>query len=480
MTRVARLGLFPVLLGLGCVGLNPAYSDSRGSAGGDGSGSTAAESGSEETIGETGHGSADGTGSSTTDADDPDEWEFTDDEAAEFEAGVLDNLEWNAGAGALSLPGGEFKGQTRSRIFTTGGITAQLVHLEWSPPAPYGVGLFGPEVDELGGYARGGADTNALDLLLRFDREDDGLAPGETVHDASGNEHHGTLDGADVARISGVFRRGVENPGDGFVSFPPAALAPGVDEFTWTAWFRSEQCMGDSIVAFDAPDENDANTSSVWMTCSVSSLCPEPGGAEFATLQAGAFSISATGEADGPRACGSVQVDDGVWHHVAMRLRHANGGTDVEVFVDGEADGLAVPSPGQVDFAYGAPHTFSALGNPALEYSGHGEFDEIALWRRPLDDGELKALYNRGATDVTMRVRACMQPDCSDNPPFVGLPALGGVFRDSGPEKDHGYDIDTLDLVGVAFQYELSLERRRAGANSPLIPRVSMSAVADD
>ncbi len=479
-----RVGLFLIASCFGCVGLNPAYSDGRDDATGGGGGTDSADpSGGTAMSGSGGSGvgtsAEETTDSDTTAEQPPDGWEFTDDEQSEFEAGDLNNLHWSGDVDAVVLELEQNSGRITSRVFTTGGPLAHLTDLEWDPAGPYGVGLFDPEVDEIVEYELGGCNIDGLELLLRFDDEGD-LAPNDPVPDASVDGNDGTVRGATLIRTRGVFKNGLTNGGDGYIEHPTAPLAPGTTEFTWTAWYRNDDCgFGETIISFDAPDTADLDTESVWLACGVEGFC-DMGGADGAQLQAAAFYISDSGERLGPTACsGKATIDDSIWHHVALRLRHTGGGSALQTYVDGEPTGAEGLWGNQFDYAQGPQQTFATLGNAEIAHSGAGDFDEVTVWDRPLEPNEIKDLYSRGASDVVLRVRACMQEDCSDEPPFVAPDGMDG-FRDSGPPEGHGHDIEPLDLVGVAFQYELHMDAR-SGVPSPRIPRVSMYAVpADD
>lgn len=482
-----RLGLIGLsLTAIGCARINPGYVDSDAESQETASDTTAssatsssgvASDGASGTATQGGGGSSVGTGE--TDAEDPPEaWVFTDDAAEDFEAGELNDLYWSEDD-AIELSPEVRLGTLRSRIFVTGGHLGRLTELEWEPPAPYGVGLFEPAVDEVDGYEFGGTETVGLELLLRFDLPGRTVQVGDVVPDASAFGNDGTLGGTPLALSRGVFGQAVTNPRDAFIDHPQSQLAPGVDEYTWTAWYRSNGCTGASIVSFDAPAEFQAGTTSAWIVCNNNVGCPASTNPDHGIFEAAALSISEAGAIAGPRACGQKPIDDGAWHHLAARMLRVNGGSMLELFVDGLPDEKGSPlHPTQYDFSQGPQQRFTTVGNPAPEHGGAGTYDEITVWNRPLLPSEIRDLHARGAARVEFGVRACAKDDCSDNPPFVGPEGDSNrQFLDSGPHLGHAHDLWAQDLVGVAFQYQLRMSIiEGAIADSPQIPLVTMFA----
>ena len=465
----------------GCVALNSSYQDSGsddGGAGGTGSAGTPTPSstvGGGGTAGATTGESTD-AGSVTTQTDEPPfAWEFTDDERSEFEAGELALIEWDDSSDAVILTPATNKGQLRSRVFQTDGIEAHLTHLEWTTRAPYGVGLWDAEVDGLDVYPMGGIDTSGLELLLRFDRGGAPFEPMDTVLDASSMGNHGTVHGPQMISVRGVFDWAAQNWGDSYLQHSTSALAPGTAEFTWTAWFRGDACEPSaSIVNFDALDTADEGTASIWLACGQSEGCSDRPGLNHGVVHGAVLEIDEAGNDAGLHRCGTARIDDGEWHHLAMVVRRSQGMTHLDVFVDGEDEGSA-SLESQSDYAYNNLQVFSTVGNADLHHPAAGAFDEVMVWRRALSPEELRSLHARGARRISVRLRACAETDCSDDPPFTGPYGLDSFFIDSGPEHDHGHDVGEFDLVGVAFQYELTLEVS-APVASPQLPRISLYA----
>ncbi len=489
-TRLAARGVTPACVLVGsacllaptwaCVRLNPDFEDTgTQGGGGEGGGTSSPLPSSTSAAGGTGAGTerppTTGAPATTQGSEPPDAWDFTDDEREEFEAGELSMTEWSDGPGAVVLMRGTSKGQLLSRVFQTDGVEAALTRLEWTALAPYGVGLWDPGVDELEEYAMGGIDKAGLELLLRFDRDQAPFEPMATVLDASSMGNDGIVHGPALMSVPGLFGWAVENTGDSYVRHSTSSLAPGTSEFTWSAWFRGDACdPSTSIVNFDALDAQDAGTVSLWLACGQSVDCPNAIPPGHAVIHGALFEIDESGNGDGVHRCGTARIDDQNWHHLAMVVRRSQGMTHLDLFADGEQEASA-SLESQSDYAYNNLQHFSTIGNADEHHPAQGFFDEVTVWRRPLSLDEIKTLYARGARRVTVRVRACDEDDCSDEPPFIGPGGEDSFFLDSGPEHDHGHDLSDLDLVGVAFQYELTLEASLMVA-SPQFPRISLHA----
>jgi hypothetical protein len=75
-----------------------------------------------------------------------------------------------------------------------------------------------------------------------------------------------------------------------------------------------------------------------------------------------------------------------------------------------------------------------------------------------LSSEEVATLARRGALQLGLLVRACQQPDCADDPPFVGGDplAVGGTFHD----RDGTLEVSLADLPATQyFQYRVQLDR---------------------
>jgi hypothetical protein len=119
--------------------------------------------------------------------------------------------------------------------------------------------------------------------------------------------------------------------------------------------------------------------------------------------------------------CGTSDVPDGRWHHLAARkIGHPDAA--VTLWFDGTIEGSGTTTlVDQLEFADG---TDLGIGHfaapPARDADTQGALDEVAIFRRGLTDAEMRDLFLRGATRLRFRVRVCAEPDCSDAPAFIG------------------------------------------------------------
>ncbi len=120
-------------------------------------------------------------------------------------------------------------------------------------------------------------------------------------------------------------------------------------------------------------------------------------------------------------AVGSVPVVGDHWVH----LVGVYADQQLVLYVNGQKAGAMqmpeTPSFSSTPLIIGNRSSCASL--PAVSSSSEdteGSIQEVALWKRPLDDSEVLQLYRRGINRVEIRVRTCTQADCSDNPPWLG------------------------------------------------------------
>lgn len=473
MHRVGLIGFS--LATLGCVRLNPSFDERQtdsGSASGGVMSSTGVASASASRTG----GSSTSDAPSTTEVDTTESTattlqavEFTDQtwEGEFAEAEGLGPLDWLADS--IQLPPSVDVGRLESRIFDAGS-DAVWSELRWTPRAPYGTPLQLPVGDEDVSYPAGNTGLAALEFLAHLDAGP--FANNDVVADATGQYEAAWL-GSSTANIPGVFQRALghtdDNDTDAFRIELTEAVEPGMGPFTWTLWYRSESCAGTIMLALDA-SPGAKETGLYFMSCGGNGECLNTG-----SRYALAF-IRGPGD---PLAqvCSDVPIDDGVWHHLALRRQVNNEGQVLEMFVDGRlAGGRSFPVVTDVSVHLDAvvQENFTLAGGNEGIHSGAGEYDEFALWNRALSTEEVENLYNRGALSARFQVRACSSADCSDAA-FVGPgDDLMSGYIDPGPQFAHAIDLSTLDLRGRYIQYRFQL-RRRLGAPSPAIEAVTVA-----
>jgi len=450
----------------GCSAPNPLFGHAGGTAGGgDASGSGAVQSGAgDEQPTMTAAATGDGTAGASDDAD-PDgstdgpeptpSWVLEDDEwRGEFSEGETSTMEWSNEHFGLSP--GLTHGTFLSRVHEAGepGVWRRL---RWIPRAPYGKPLPDGGAQERG-YELGNVDMADNVLLVHFD-EIELLENGDAIADHSGHGHHGVavIDPFANATLSGgegVVGRALEDPDPGnHVRFESSGVAPGVADFTMSLWVSNFDCSIDqTFLALDSAD-NTAGTSTVWIGCNP---CPDEGGT-------GGFTTGIVRGSAGAFACALSEAasDPARWHHVAL-VKTGHPEFTARLFVDGQQvvefeATLTGPlaASNDVDVYLGGQGT--AGGSP---FQSSANFDEVAIWHRALDDEQIKSAYARGAQRMLLSVRACQEPECADDPPFVGPDGTQtSTFADPADSLAPGTMLPVPDLAGAYVQYQLVTQR---------------------
>ncbi|MGH1345693.1 MAG: LamG-like jellyroll fold domain-containing protein [Nannocystales bacterium] len=476
-----------LLAATSCVRINPSFEESEidgesasgatGSPNADTSTSaqpTASAGGSSTTKVSTA--SSIGTSASTTDG--PMNVEFTDDAwDGEFAlAEELGELRWTQNS--IQLERSSDESVLESRIFDAGSDT-DWETLRWTPRAPYRTPLQLPIDGVAAAYPSGNTGLDDLVLLSHLDG-------GPYVHDAaivdSTGSHVARWLGAPnndaAADIRGVFGRGLahddDNDNDAYRIEVLDPVEPGLGAFTWTLWYRSESCESMYMVALDSAAVDPTNTGLHFLGCGGDEfICEDNNPSHAIGFIRGAGQLAT-------RVCSTAVIDDGRWHHIALRRSVVGGGQTVQLFVDGELSGqtpnlTAEIADVSVNSSAAAPEEFTLAGGNDGPYSGAGAYDEFALWNRALEPDELANLYERGALEARFQVRACDEPDCSDRD-FSG-PGGDDIetgYLDPGLQADHTIDLSGLRLHGRYVQYRFLL-RRPEFIRSPAIEAVTVS-----
>ena len=461
MLRRPLLLCAAAVLSSACTARNPAYSDTdaaSGNSAGGGEGSSASSTSAASAGSAVGtHGSSQGPQTGTfAETYGTSEGlalvEFIDDAwDGEFAAGDVQGLAWEDEA--LRLAPGQRDGSLESRVFDAQAPTDWL-WMRWKPREAYGAALEEPAFWNGTGYETGDVLVDELELLLNF--EDDSFAPGEYLFDQA-EDRDVVWQGVGAQPTTGVFGTALQTDDEMLVSRADVLDPPAPDEggFTWSLWFRSIICPESTLIALDAPNAGDTTgTMLTFIGCDNSGQC-DAGGMPGA--QASGWIVSTdTGQLH--RVCNSTIIDDGLWHHIALRRIVSDAGEDVDLFVDGQP-GPRSSRNAVADLSIhdenGNPETFTVAGGNEQPYPGPGVYDQVAVWNRALSDAELQSLFLRGIRRVRLQVRACDDPQCTDTP-FTG-PALG-YFVDPGPEDNHTVDLRPLALYGRYFQYRIQYQ----------------------
>lgn len=399
---------------------------------------------------------------------------FVDDEASDFEAGALENLEFDGDR--LRLGPDLLVGQMESRVFDAG-ASARWPRIRWTPARPYGKPLADGRGQDVG-YEAGRIDMAENVLLLHFD-DTDPLASGASAADSSGrgNDALVTTD-RPVDLVAGVFATAVDDtvPSRLAVNGASPDLQFGAEDFTWSVWIKaSAPCQeSDSNDAYIGGEELASPRTHVWTGCLLStgtSCAPGSQNGRPAAV------VCSNQPDDCVILCGTSNLPDGRWHHLAMR-KSGHPDTEVTLWFDGQVEGRGTTKLADVlAFADG---TDLGVGHfaapPARDTDAQGALDELAIWRRGLSDDELRDLHLRGAVRLRFQARICEEPDCSDDPAFVGPDGSSASFYEDATDAPAAAAVDLEGLAeGRYFQYRAEFETL-ATAPSPELLRVEVDA----
>jgi hypothetical protein len=399
----------------------------------------------------------------STGADPTGSFEFLDDEAAEFSAGSMDGVVY--ADGHLRLIDAGTTGTFTSRVFDAG-VIAQWEDLRWMPDAPYAKPLPNAQAAETG-YEFGAVDMSGNVWLAHFE-EPGPLAAGTAIADGSGMGNAAQIVGSDASTaVPGVFGLALEDAVDAYVSIDTASgsFDFGVDDFTWSIWFRfTHDCatnnvwMGiEDVVGGGDLEEH------LWMGCSSSvwTDCPpvDPGPHAAGTL----ISQQGADPEDGLPVCGEPGIDDGQWHHMLL-TKEGHARSVVRFYVDAQLQSETTGSFAQPivfdndpDFAIGA---FTGE-----TYDSSATLDESVIWRRALTNDEIRGVYERGASQLALEIRVCEDATCADDPPFRGGEDLvaSEVFVDPSDALSPGTPLSVSGLPpGRYVQYRVTMHAAEA------------------
>ncbi len=368
---------------------------------------------------------------------------------ADFAAGVLVSTVVD-GAG-VSLEEGAETGRFRSRVIDPGGRVS-VTAVSWVPDAPYGKPA--PRLGGLDvGYAVGGIDMSGTALLLSFDGLASPLTEGSVLPDASGQGADAVVVG-DMGSEPGIFGEALVDPLDSYALVRVGAGHPlqlGTDDITWSAWVSMTlDCPPDDYPlnnrVVTGSEEVESDRTHLWFGCksSVSSSC----GVDDGTSRFGGTFRS--GEDEAASYCSTSSINDGAWRHLTV-VKEGHDLATLSTYVDGALETT-------VEASFGTPFTFeddvewTIGGFRGGSYPSESLIDELMVVKRAWSSEEVLDAYRRGRTAVEVAVRACDDPDCGDDPPWIGG-LMDGVDL-AGPPLVRGVSVD-----GRYLQYELTLTR---------------------
>lgn len=401
---------------------------------------------------------------------------FTDDELeGEFGEGTFVDTVWSGDD--VRLQPGQVAGQFVSRVFDAQGPDAAWQTIAWTPGAPYGKPLPAGEAAE-SGYVQDGIDMSGNVLLLRFDER--GMLPsGAVVADLSG---HGNA--AEVVAPSGLptsegkLGRAVVDGADTYLRVAMSDdLQLGTEDFTWAMWAKTtSDCAGPDVSSnqvYLGTEDEGVDRAHVWFGCvrPLSSSCASATGGGFA---GGTF--RAVHDADDGGFCGTTDITDGQWHHMAV-VKSGHPDSTLLLYVDGQLEA-------SVDTTFAAPIEFFDDPEVAIGAFSNGSFqaavslDELAIWRRALSEEEIGALHRRGAHRLRLEVRACDDAACVGEA-FEGPGGASEAFEDpaDGLSPPGPQPLGTMP-IGRWFQYSVSFQSDAAvSIASPGLREVTVSAI---
>jgi len=382
--------------------------------------------------------------------------------AGEFELGTSDDLLWSGDRFVLDPAHAD--GLFRSRVFDAG-APVTWTSLSWMPGAPYWKELPGQGAKE-SGYPAGSIDMADNALLLHLDGTGTLLAGGASM-DASGKGVNAFVDapaGGGVEFVDGAVGQGARDDATTYLFASTQPLDFGEGDFTWAIWASSTgDCVGNAV--FLGADDG-ATGPHLWLGCSPAADSSNCGPGAAAGRAAGTFKSEHTEMGDGGGFCGTSQINDGAFHHLAI-VKKGHAPSTLTLYVDGVAEANTTAT-------FGHPITFateSALAIGAFTggtYQAEGDFDEVSIWKRALSADEITSIYRRGGSRLWLRVRGCTEPDCSDEPLFVGPPGMD-VYMDPagalGPPTDLPLSLPKTQY----FQYEADFATLHGGVGPELL-----------
>lgn len=216
-----------------------------------------------------------------------------------------------------------------------------------------------------------------LDNLVAYWKlEEDPASNGTTpIVDASGNGHTGTLttdDGAANKSVTGKIGKGLSFDLADYVDAGANAIT-GTDAFTLSAWLNTNQLS--------------AYSGALAIGASGSGLSAYIG--TVATAQVGTNNSIGGGFYGTNYGSGITTTNS--WFHVVLTFAGGAGGA-AKLYVDSveTVDTTNTPNLSAGTIKIGR------IGTDTI-YDFDGEIDEVAIWDRELDSGEVAQLYNSGA-----------------------------------------------------------------------------------
>lgn len=197
-------------------------------------------------------------------------------------------------------------------------------------------------------------DESGLAGYWRLDAVNGGLVPDRTENGNDAAAAHGPP-------VERTAANAILDGGDDWIDIPgDGTVATGTGDFTWEGWIRTSGREGAIFTMGDAQ-----------------------GGSAGTLYVDGNGMLAFAPGYDAPSTVGGVAVDDGAWHHVAVRYEGSSGGT-LQLFVDGAASG----DPGEygLDISGGAA-AIGRLVDGGMSFDG--AIADIRVWNDARTDAEI-------------------------------------------------------------------------------------------
>lgn len=398
--------------------------------------------------------------------------DFTDNNSGAFSEGTASNIAWNGTDMALTI--GQTSGTYTSGVFDKRRCNSPFsafTEFSWTSILPFGKEI--PATSETTtDYPSLASSTLMSSIAGVWHFNGTGaIADGATVSSGTGvngvarNANGTGLTYTTTAKLnSAITFDGVDDRID-LVGYTQTS----VNQYTIAVWVRSNG-TGNRVFV-----QNRGAGTGRSLTLGMGT---NPGGC---TATNGRVSFGLDSDTIWIGRCASAgAINDNNWHHVVGVWSGTAGvavaATQFTIYIDGVSIATTNRSVGT---APNAPITGSGdtkVGRHdawAVFYTG--QLDEVAIWTRALSATEVEQLYRRGANRVKFQIRACVSPDCSDNPTWLGpdgssstfftelnnnnIPSSGlGAVRTASPVMTYADFISLILPNTQYFQYQMTLE----------------------
>ncbi len=369
---------------------------------------------------------------------------FVDDTAAEFNAGVHSNTQWNVNGWVDLTPAGKTAGlgQYTSSVKDARSSTT-WTNFGWAPKSPYQKELPNNGGTD-SGYDSGNLNMNGNVLLMHLN-ESSG-----TLLDSSGQSNNGANQGATYG-AGGRYNTAIQfNGSTNYIDIPNSTSLNPTSEITLEAWVKWNIVPSSGNGWAQIIDKNSDNGYQIQHSSNNSAF-------EFAlqTTSARTYII------------GGTSPVQGVWYHVVG----VYNGSTIRIFVNGNLDGTNNLSGTIV------PNTSNV--NIGRRTSGdryfNGVIDEVAIYNRALSPIEIQERYLRGALRLNIQVRSCNNPSCT-GATFIGPDGTAGTYYSE--LNNTSAALPELTLTNVPnnryFQYRMYLQTDNS-SYSPEIKSVTVN-----